>query len=149
MMPGKGYSFIDEERSGKLNFPAILCEARVAITPMDGRMRYGGTMEIAAVNNRINLKRVEGIVESVAKYFPAFKLDLPETNHIWFGYRPCSPDGLPYLGRSKKIGNLIIAGGHAMMGLSTGPATGKLVAEIADGQIPSIDISRFSPNRFS
>jgi D-amino-acid dehydrogenase len=56
---------------------------------------------------------------------------------------------LPYLGRSTEIQNLIIAGGHSMMGLSLGPATGKIVADLANGQKPAIDISAFAPGRFS
>jgi D-amino-acid dehydrogenase len=149
LMPGKGYSFTCKEPQKKLNIPAILCEARVAITPMNGYMRFGGTMEIGPVNNQINLNRVEGIVTAVPKYFPSMKPDMPEAKDIWYGFRPCSPDGLPYIGRSKKIANLIFAGGHAMMGLSLGPATGKLVAEIAGDKQPSTDIDSFRPERFS
>src|SRR5688572_11728398 len=140
LMPGKGYSFTDEQPSEKLNIPAILCEARVAITPMDGRMRYGGTMEIAPVNDKINSKRVEGIVQSIPKYFPSMQLTMPEKKDTWFGFRPCTPDGLPYIGYAENIPNLLIAGGHAMSGLSLGPATGKLVAELAAREKLSMDI---------
>lgn len=149
LMPGKGYSFTLDQPGKKLNIPAILCEARVAITPMNGHMRYGGTMEIAPVNNKINMNRVEGIVQSVPKYFPGIKLDMPAEKDIWFGFRPVTPDGVPYIGYSKKITNLLIAGGHAMSGLSLGPATGKLIAEIANEQQTSIDIKAFNPDRFS
>ena len=149
LMPGKGYSFTLAAPRQKLNVPAILCEARVAITPMNGSMRYGGTMEIAPVNNKVNLNRVQGIVESVARYFPSLELDMPEQKDIWYGFRPCTPDGLPYLGYTRKLENLIIAGGHAMMGLSLGPATGKIVADLAARKKPEISISAFSPERFS
>lgn len=149
LMPGKGYSITQNNPVKKLNIPAILCEAKVAITPMDGRMRYGGTMEIAGINDKININRVKGIIESVPKYFPDLQVELPETKDVWFGYRPCSPDGLPYIGRSKKLKNLIIAGGHSMMGLSLGPATGKLVAEFANGEALSVKADAFNPERFS
>lgn len=149
LMPGKGYSFTYDSPEKKLNIPAILCEARVAITPMNGHMRYGGTMEIAPVNHKINLNRVEGIVESVPKYFPGIRLEMPQPKDIWFGFRPCSPDGLPYLGKTHLISNLIIAGGHAMMGLSLGPASGKVVADLANDRQPEVDISAFGPERFS
>jgi len=149
LMPGKGYSFTQNQPAKQLNVPAILCEARVAITPMDGHMRYGGTMEIAPVNDQINMNRVEGIVQSVPKYFPGVQLAMPEKKDIWYGFRPCSPDGIPYLGYSKKISNLVIAGGHAMSGLSLGPASGKLVAELAARQPLSMDVEAFSPDRFS
>ncbi|MEO6721500.1 MAG: FAD-dependent oxidoreductase [Ferruginibacter sp.] len=148
LMPGKGYSFTHDHPEKKLNVPAILCEARVAITPMNGHMRYGGTMEIAPVNDKINLNRVEGIVRSVPKYFPGIQLAMPDKKDIWFGFRPCSPDGLPYIGYSRKISNLVIAGGHAMSGLSLGPASGKIVAELANRLAPSVDINRFNPDRF-
>ena len=149
LMPGKGYSITQNDPVLKLQIPAILCEARVAITPMGDRMRFGGTMEIAGINNAININRVKGIIESVPKYFPDLKVALPETKDIWFGFRPCSPDGLPYIGKSKILSNLIIAGGHSMMGLSLGPATGKLVAEMA-GNLPlSVKTGAFDPERFS
>jgi len=149
LMPGKGYSFTLDHPQKKLNIPAILCEARVAITPMNGHMRYGGTMEIGAPNNKINLNRVEGIVESISKYFPGIKLDVPEEKNIWYGFRPCSPDGLPYIGRSSKINNLLIAGGHSMMGLSMGPATGKVIADLANDKDTEVDIKVFDPERYS
>lgn len=149
LMPGKGYTFTYDHPQKKINIPAILCEARVAITPMNGHMRYGGTMEIGAPDNKINLKRVEGIVGSITKYFPDIKLDVPEEKDIWYGFRPCSPDGLPYIGRTSKIDNLFIGGGHSMMGLSLGPATGKIIADLANGKRPDVNIEVFNPERYS
>lgn len=106
-------------------------------------------MEVGAPNNKINLKRVEGIVESILQYFPGSKLNMPEEKDVWYGFRPCSPDGLPYIGISSAMKNLFIAGGHSMMGLSLGPATGKIIADLANGQAPDVDISFFSPDRYS
>lgn len=148
LMPGKGYSFTIDNPQQKLNVPAILCEARVAITPMNGKMRYGGTMEIGKVNDAVNMNRVQGIVESIPKYFPSLHLEMPQQKEVWHGFRPCSPDGLPYIGFAKKTENLLIAGGHAMSGLSLGPATGKIIADLANGQVPSVKIEAFSPGRF-
>lgn len=149
LMPGKGYSFTGNERGPALNIPAILCEARVAITPMAGGLRFGGTMELSGFQHKMNMNRVRGIVESVPRYFPAMKLEMPQEKEVWFGFRPCSPDGLPYIGYSKNCRNLLVAGGHAMMGLSLGPATGKLIAELAQSKSTSLDITAFDPNRFS
>ncbi len=149
LMPGKGYSVTLKKPVIKLNIPAILCEARVAMTPMNGLLRFGGTMEIAAVNNKINLNRVAGIIESIPEYFPDMKMEMPDTKDIWYGFRPCSPDGLPYIGFSKKVKNMIIAGGHSMMGLGLGPATGKLVSELANGTPLSVMADAFDPERFS
>lgn len=149
LMPGKGYSFTLDQPTRQLNIPAILCEARVAITPMGGKMRYGGTMEIAPVNDRIRMNRVEAIVSSVSRYFPGIRLDVPEQRDIWYGFRPCSPDGLPYIGYAGGTENLLIAGGHSMMGLSLGPATGKAIADMAEGRTPEVPVAAFRADRFS
>lgn len=144
LMPGKGYSFMEPEPQQRLTIPALLCEARVAITPMNGQIRYGGTMELDKINTRINMQRVKGIVESVPAYFPDLKPALPAEKDIWYGFRPSSPDGLPYIGRSEKRENLIIATGHGMMGLSLGPATGLLVSQIASGMATDLKIEPFA-----
>lgn len=147
LMPGKGYSFMEDEPAGRMTIPALLCEARVAITPMNGSIRYSGTMELDKINNKINMQRVRGIVESVPNYFKDLKPQLPAAEAIWFGFRPSSPDGLPYIGRSTEKENLIIATGHGMMGLSLGPATGLLVSQIASHQKKAIDLKPFLPSR--
>ena len=149
LMPGKGYSFLVDDTAKNMHIAALLCEAKVSVTPMGGKIRFGGTMEIDAVNDRININRVKGIVESIPKYFPGMHPALPETKDIWYGFRPCSPDGLPYLGNSKSLQNLTVATGHGMMGISLGPATGKLVSELINGQSPSMDINPFSANRYA
>lgn len=148
LMAGKGYSFTQDMPAKLLQVPAILCEARVAITPMQGRMRYGGTMELAGIDPRVNMKRVEGIVRAVQQYLPGLDAGMPAEAEVWHGFRPCSPDGLPYIGYTKRYNNLLMATGHAMMGMSLGPATGKLVAELAMHQPCSVDIGAFDPDRF-
>ena len=150
MQAGKGYSVTYEQNQGKkLNIPSILLEARVAITPMsDNLIRLGGTMEIGGLNDQINMNRVRGIIKAVPNYFPDYQIDIPQKEQVWHGLRPCSPDGLPYIGRTNKYKNLVIASGHAMMGLSLAPATGKLVQEIIDNQKNSIEIDLYKPERY-
>jgi D-amino-acid dehydrogenase len=150
MQAGKGYSVTYDQNEGKkLNIPSILLEARVAITPMsDNLIRFGGTMEIGGLNDKINMNRVRGIIKAVPNYFPDYQIDIPQKEQVWYGLRPCSPDGLPYIGRTNKFKNLVIASGHAMMGLSLAPATGKLVQEIIDNQKNSIEIDLYKPERY-
>ncbi|RWY55529.1 NAD(P)/FAD-dependent oxidoreductase [Mucilaginibacter gilvus] len=148
LMPGKGYSFMVDEPQKRMSIPSLLCEARVSVTPMNGSIRFGGTMEIGKINDKINMNRVAGIVESIPKYFPGFKPPPPQLKEIWYGFRPCSPDGLPYIGRSDKYSNLAFATGHGMMGLSLAPATGKLVEEVLNEKQVSADIKHFSPDRY-
>jgi D-amino-acid dehydrogenase len=148
MQAGKGYSFTLPDVRKNVRIPSIFLEARVAVTPMGDSLRFGGTMEISGVDHRINMNRVKGIVDSIPNYYPEMKVNLPKIDEVWHGLRPCSPDGLPYIGRSLQIKNLIIATGHSMMGLSLGPGTGKLVSQLTDQLETEIDISKFNPDRF-
>ncbi len=148
LQDGKGYSITLQNLPKRPRIPSILAEAKVAITPMGNDLRIGGTLEISNLSRKINKKRVEGILEAVPEYFPALKPGMPEDQFIWHGFRPCTPDGLPYLGRAKQFENLTLATGHAMMGLSLGPATGKLIAELMLNQKLSLPIDAFNPHRF-
>jgi D-amino-acid dehydrogenase len=143
---GKGYR-INTERETGITIPALLVEAKVAVTPMNGFTRFAGTMELAGINDTINSKRVKAISKSVSNYYQGLSLTKEEEATADFGLRPCSPDGLPYIGRTHKYKNLIIASGHAMMGWSLGPPTGKLVSEIISDKKLSLDIKPFHPDR--
>ncbi len=143
---GKGYR-INTERETGITIPALLVEAKVAVTPMNGFTRFAGTMELAGINDAINPKRVKAISKSVSNYYQGLSLTKEEEATADFGLRPCSPDGLPYIGRTHKYKNLIIASGHAMMGWSLGPPTGKLVSEIISDKKLSLDIKPFHPDR--
>ncbi len=149
LMPGRGYSVTLENSPYKVNYPAVLLEGRAAITPMDGnKIRFGGTMEITSHKTPPRMNRVQGILDAVKRFYPDFDVPLPSKEKIWYGYRPCSADGLPYIGRVKKYNNLLVATGHSMLGLSLGAGTGKLVEEIIAGRNTSMDISAFNPGRF-
>jgi len=147
LMPGKGYSFMHHTTdNSQMVHAALLLEARVAVTPMNNQIRFSGTMELGPANDKIYTNRVKGIVESIPKYFPDLQVDYPQD--IWFGYRPCSPDGLPYLGRTSKYSNVSIAGAGGMMGLSLGPAYGKAITALLSNQPTETDITGFNPDRF-
>jgi D-amino-acid dehydrogenase len=149
MQPGKGYSLTLRQPRQLPKICAIFCEARVAVTPMGSSLRFGGTMEIAGLDEKIHTRRVAGIVRAVPEYYPEFTEQDFADVEPWAGLRPCSPDGLPYLGRSSGYENLTIATGHAMMGLSLGPVTGHIVAELLSGEPPSHDLTLLSPDRYS
>lgn len=149
MQAGKGYSLTMAKPRELPQLCSIFTEARVAVTPMGDTLRFGGTMEIAGLNEDINPVRVQGIIKAVPMYFPKFTPDDFANIQPWRGLRPCSPDGMPYLGRTAKFTNLTIATGHAMMGLSLGPITGKLVSEIISGEKPSLDLTLLNPDRYA
>jgi D-amino-acid dehydrogenase len=148
MQAGKGYSLTLLKPRQLPQLCSILTEARVAVTPMGETLRFGGTMEMSGLNETIKQGRVRGIIKSAVKYFPGFRVDDFEGITPWRGLRPCSPDGLPYLGRTNRFNNLTIATGHAMMGISLGPVTGQIVSNILSQEPVNFDLTMLSPDRY-
>jgi len=148
LQPGKGYSMTYPDVQHNLVHPAILVERRVALTPMGGDLRMGGTMEISGINNKVLPNRVAAIYAGAKEYFPGLTVEPLPMDKVWKGLRPLTPDGLPYIGRHTAYQNLTYAGGHAMLGLSLAAATGKLVEEIISGKKVEMDLAAFSPERF-
>lgn len=147
VQPAKGYSVTVQSPSPPLRTPLLLSEAKVAVTPMGDQLRFGGTLELAGMDLSINRRRLEAVRSAHKRY-----LSLPDhlqTLQNWSGLRPCTPDGLPIIGRSTKFENLVIATGHAMIGVSLGPITGYLVSQLIADQTPAIDIRALSPARFN
>jgi len=145
---GKGYS-MDIYRPNEITIPSVLVEAKVAVTPMKGFTRFAGTMEFSGNNSDIKRKRVEALANSVAEYYDGVTLNSEEKEGAVSGLRPVSPDGLPFLGRTSVFKNLTVASGHAMMGWSLGPITGKLVAEIISEKQTSVKLDPFRIDRFA
>lgn len=150
LMPGRGYSVTLENSAYKIEHPAVLVEGRAALTPMDGnKIRFGGTMEITSTQTPPRRNRVEGLLQAVKRFYPDFEVAVPPMEEVWYGFRPCSADGLPYLGKTKKWENLVVATGHSMIGLSLGAGSGLLVKEMVLDQATSMDVRPFSPERFA
>jgi D-amino-acid dehydrogenase len=149
MQPGKGYSLTLAAPRQMPRHGLICVEARLAVTPLGPALRFGGTMELAGMTEAVNPARVRGIVRAVPQYFPDFRADDFANITPWCGLRPCTPDGLPYLGRPRRWDNLIVAAGHAMMGLSLGPVTGQIVAQLLAREQPQFDLHRLAPDRFA
>ena len=149
MQPGKGYSLTIEQPRFKFSKSLILAERRVAVTPMGDKLRFGGTMEISGHTDNVRPERVEQIIAAAQFYFPDFRADDFAGIKPWFGYRPVSPDSLPYIGRFAQPSNLTAACGHAMLGVTLAPITGLLVAETLVGRKPSIDLTLLNPDRFA
>ncbi|WP_420573677.1 NAD(P)/FAD-dependent oxidoreductase [Kordia sp.] len=147
LQAGKGYRIDVKENTG-ITMPAILAEAKVAVTPMQGFTRFAGTMEIGGINHTINETRVKAIAKAAETFYNGLKIPEDAIKNAACGLRPCSPDGLPYIGKAKNYTNLIVATGHAMMGWSLGPATGKLVSELVGEKRTSMKLNGFEVERF-
>lgn len=148
IQPAKGYSVTFERPDRCPAVPASLSEAKVAVTPMGDMLRFGGTLELAGLDLSINKRRVAAILNAVPRYLPDLKPNRLKHIETWRGLRPCTPDGLPFLGRSPTYENLTVAAGHAMIGISLGPVTGKLISQVVTRQTPSIDVEPLRVDRF-
>lgn len=143
---GKGYR-INVQKETNIKMPAILMEAKMAVTPMKGFTRFAGTMEFSGINHDIRKERVNAIAKGAVDFYDGLSISAEDKNNAQCGLRPVTPDGLPYIGKSKKHKNLTIATGHAMMGWSLGPVTGKLISELICDKDLVMDITPFDPER--
>jgi D-amino-acid dehydrogenase len=146
---GKGYSLDFAPAPIAVGRPLSLHEARVAVTPFAGAVRLAGTMEFSGINERIRPERVAAIARAAATFLRGWSPDPAEATTIWTGMRPMTPDGLPAIGLLPGFGNLAVASGHAMLGLTLAPATGEAVAELlTTGRAPDV-LGPFDPARFA
>lgn len=147
VQPGRGFSLTMPAVQSMPQHALILGERRVAVTPMGKLLRFTGRLEVGNMSMTPNPRWITAIQRAVREYIQLDeKLDISET---WAGLRPTTPDGLPLIGFSPRFTNLMIATGHAMLGLSLGPGTGQVVAELINRLEPSFDLGAFSPGRFS
>lgn len=146
LQPAKGYSVTLATPRRAPRIPALLTEGKVALMPLGERVRLSGTLELSGLRGDLAARRIDGILRTARTYLP----DLSGTTvvHTWSGLRPCTPDGLPSIGRTGPCDNVSVAtgGGHVGMGLA--PATGRLVAQIVTGERPDTDLAPLDPGRY-
>lgn len=144
---GKGYSLDYAPPPVPVRRPLYLHGTRVAVTPLRGMVRLAGTMELSGVNDRLPPNRVAAIARAGARFLRDWPSE-PGVARAWTGMRPMTPDGLPVIGFAPGIRNLVVASGHAMLGVTLAPATGEAVADLlSGGQVPAVlepfDLARF------
>jgi D-amino-acid dehydrogenase len=143
---GKGYHVDVEARHGDPELPVWLHESRVVITPLDGRLRLAGTLELTGTDRDVDGRRVDAILTAARQAMPGF--GSRRTLETWRGLRPCTPDGLPVIGRVPDLENAVLATGHGMWGLQLAPVTGRLVSAVVAGTEPEHDLDPLRPERF-
>lgn len=145
VVPGKGYSVTARRPGACPAYPMVFEEHRVAITPFASGYRIGSMMEFAGFDSSLKSGRIELLKRSAARY-------LRETEELreeqaWWGWRPMVPDGKPFIGMVPGRENVLVAAGHSMIGMSTGPATGQVAAEILSGEETHIEAGAFGVGR--
>ena len=147
MQPGKGYHRNITPPEVSLNTACVFVERHVAVTPMGGSLRLSGTVELSGMNHRLVSKRLNMLSEGASVFLDG--IDQAQTISEWCGLRPCTADGLPIVGWAPDIEGVFVATGHARMGFTLGPVTGKLVSESILDNEPSIDLSPLRVDRFA
>jgi D-amino-acid dehydrogenase len=135
--------------NGRPDVPFILTEEKISVTPMGEQMRFAGTLELAGFDASVDPYRVRPILDVAAEYVSDLDPTGPETVDPWVGFRPCTPDGLPLVGRVPQYDNVVLATGHCMLGISLAPVTGQLVGDILNGESPDLDVSPLRLDRFN
>jgi D-amino-acid dehydrogenase len=144
---GKGYSVTFDRISWRPRRPLMLGEDRLAITPMGERLRLSGTLELAADDLAVDRRRALALLNVAGRWLEGLP-PAAEGTEIWTGLRPCTPDGLPVVGRSRGLRNLAVATGHAMLGVSLAPITGRLIRQLLGGEKTDFPLEPLSPDRF-
>ena len=140
----RGYHILFNTNEKLIKRPVAWSESGFYLIQIHDGVRAAGTVEIAGINKKPNLKRIKMIERQSRKVLP----QLGEIKSTWMGRRPTLPDSLPIIGESSKNKNIIYAFGHQHIGWTLGAITGKIVSTITNGNKPNINIEAYSPNRF-
>jgi D-amino-acid dehydrogenase len=146
IQPAKGYSITMQRPDTCPRIPCYFHDTRVVATPWHDGLRLGGTLEFSGFNTSANSARIASLKKAASAYL---RTSAPQGMiEEWAGLRPMTYDDLPVIGRVPGRAELILAGGHGMMGMSMAAGTGRIVADLVAGRDTGIDISPFSPARF-
>jgi D-amino-acid dehydrogenase len=146
VLGGKGYTILLENVDPRPSLPIKLYEPRVALTPRANGLRVAGTLELVDGDESVSRRRVDAVLRAGLAALGV--KDTPRVVEVWRGLRPCTPDGLPIIGKAPGFENLVLATGHQMCGLHTGAGTGRLVADLVTGETPPFDPRPFRADRF-
>jgi len=146
VLGAKGYSVVVPRGEAHPCLSLMLAERKLAINPHADSLRISGTLELVDDDLSITRRRVDAI-ERAARGMVTLPDPLPP-HELWRGLRPCTPDGLPMIGRARGLANVWLATGHQMTGLKTSLGTGRLLAELMHGEPPTFDPAPFRADRY-
>lgn len=141
----RGYSVTIADPGITLNGPILSGDFMVGLTPMQGRLRVAGTVELASLSAPPNYARADMLLGIAQRLLPGLKASSVER---WMGHRPSIPDSLPVIGSVPSCPNVHLAFGHGHLGITLAAITGELIADSVAGRAPQIDVRPFRPERF-
>ena len=146
----RGYHVVIGDPGIDPRYPTMPSDGKMAMAMTPAGLRIGGQVELAGLDAAPNWQRADVLLKFVRQVYPAIPADLPpERIKLWMGHRPSMPDGLQCLGPASGCADIVHAFGHGHVGLTAGPTTGKIVADIVAGRAPAFDLSPYSARRFA
>ena len=142
----KGYSLVLPKANPHPKRSIYLIERKVAVNPHADSLRIAGTLELVRNDFSINQRRVDVIVRGTQGMLNIG--EKPVAREVWRGLRPCTPDGMPVIGRARGRGDIWLATGHQMAGLKTATGTGLLLAQLMTNETPRFDPAPFRADRY-
>ena len=142
----RGYHVTLPAPGVEVPMPVLAGDHRMSLTPMTPGLRIAGTAEFAGLDAPPNPARHAALIERGRTLFPELTAD---SHTSWMGHRPATPDSMPVIGRAPAADNAYLAFGHGHLGLTTGPATGRAIADLAAGRTASFDVTPFAAERFA
>ncbi|HAB39605.1 MAG TPA: FAD-dependent oxidoreductase [Rhodobacteraceae bacterium] len=124
--------------------PMMVAKSKFVITPMEGRIRAAGVIEFGGLTSAVSKAPFELLKRQLASLLPRVTYKRLDE---WMGHRPAPADSLPIIGENDKQGRSYSAFGHQHVGLTGGPKTGRLIAEMISGKKPNIDLTPFHPSK--
>ncbi len=150
ILPGKGISYQLKSNGPIPSIPSLLQDEHVAITPYQNHVRVATKFNLGDRSENFSNHDLMTVNQSIQKTIRNWDLGLPDQENVWYGFRPVSPDGLPLIGKSQSFSNLTIATGHAMIGISLAPVTGRIISQIINDskKLDNKDLELLNPGRF-
>ena len=140
----RGYHLLMPQPEKTLSRPTLWAEHYINLCPMEEGLRMTVGVEYAGRDAAPDYGRAHRLLVHARTMLPSLS---GEPKSEWLGLRPSLPDSLPVLGPAPGRPNVILAFGHNHIGLTLGPATGQVVADLVSGRKPAMDLAPFAPTR--
>jgi D-amino-acid dehydrogenase len=147
VLGGKGYSVLLPRLEPHPTRSIYLATRKIAVTPHQDALRVAGTLELVHDDLSINERRLNAVLRGAQEVL-AIPPE-PVVLQVWRGLRPCTPDGMPLIGRARGRGDVWLATGHQMIGLTAALATARLLGDLMEGKTPGFDPEPFRADRYS
>lgn len=141
----RGYHVELVEPNITLRAPVMIASGKFVMTSMDGRLRLAGIVEFGGLDAPASKAPFELLIKKATAALPGLEW---KERLDWMGHRPAPADSIPLIGEVPGLKGVYCGFGHHHVGLTGGPKTGRLLAQIIAGKRPNIDMSAYSPARF-